>query len=50
MLKCLQQVNCNYGSTVLSYFFLALEEGGGDKNEDNDFATLLHFEAAIVAK
>ena len=45
----LKKLNWNYGSTVLSYFFLDLEEES-DENENSDFEILLHFEAAIVAE
>ena len=48
-LYSLKKLNWNYGSTVLSYFFLNLE-GESDENENSDFEILLHFEAAIVAE
>ena len=34
----------------LLVFFLNLGEGESDENDDRDFKTLLHFEAAIVAE
>ena len=43
-------IKWNYGSTLLSYFFLNFGEGDSDENGDSDFEILLHFEAAIVAK
>ena len=45
----LKQVNWNYGSAALSYFFLALKEES-DENDESDFKILLHFEAAIVVE
>ena len=46
----LRKINWNYGSTVLTYFFLNLGEGKSDENDDSDFEILLHFEEVIVAE
>ena len=42
--------NWNYGSTVISYFFVNLGEWETVENDDSDFEIFFHFEAAIVTE
>ena len=46
----LKQVLLNYRNAVFCYFFAALEEGKGDKNDGNDFEILLYFDVVVVAE